>query len=67
MVKINSRIRCPECGYDNFEPLGWDDAAGKLRCMRCGNVFARRSLGANVVSLDFERRKREMRDKSRKL
>jgi hypothetical protein len=34
--------------------------------MRCGNVFTRRVLGANVVSLDSERRKREMRDKSRK-
>jgi hypothetical protein len=43
-----------------------DDAADKLRCKRCGNVFRRRALGANVVSLDSERRKREMRDKLRK-
>jgi hypothetical protein len=35
--------------------------------MRCGNVFMRRVLGANVISLDSERRKREMHDKSRKL
>ncbi len=67
MVKIDARIRCPECGYENFEPLGRDDAPDKLRCMRCGNVFTRRGLGANVISLDSERRKREMRDKSRKL
>jgi ribosomal protein S27E len=67
MVKIDVRIRCPECGYDNFEPLGWNNAADKLRCKRCGNVLTRRVLGANVVSLDAERRKREMRDKSRKL
>ncbi len=67
MVKIDARIRCPKCDFHNFEPLGWDDAADKLRCMRCGNVFTRRALGADVVSLDSERRKREMRDKSREL
>ncbi len=66
MVKTDARIRCPKCDFDNFEPLGWDDAPDKLRCKRCGNVFTRRALGVNVVSLDSERRKREMRDKSRK-
>ena len=67
MVKFHPHVRCPECGYNNSAPLGWDDAPDKLRCMRCGNVFTRRALGADVVSLDSERRKREMRDKSREL
>lgn len=67
MVKFHPRIRCPECGYNDFALLGWDAAPDRLRCMRCGNVFMRRVLGANVISLDSERRKREMRDKSRKL
>ena len=67
MVKFHPHVCCPQCSYDNFEPLGRDDAPDKLRCMRCGNVFTRRNLGANVVSLDSDRRKREMRDKSRKL
>jgi Zn ribbon nucleic-acid-binding protein len=66
MVKLPPRVRCPQCDHDNFETLGWESAADKLRCTRCGHVFTRRALGADVVNLDAERRKREMRDKSRK-
>ena len=66
MVKFHPRVRCPQCGNDNFETLGWESAADKLRCTRCGGVFARRALGADIVNLDAERRKREMRDKPRK-
>ncbi len=66
MVKFHPRVRCPQCGHDNFETLGWESAADKLRCTRCGGVFARRALGADIVNLDAERRKREMRDKPRK-
>jgi len=66
MVQFHPRVRCPQCGHDNFEPLGSESAADKLRCTRCGHVFTRRALGADVVNLDAERRKREMRDKPRK-
>jgi ribosomal protein S27E len=66
MVKLHPHVRCPQCGHDNFETLGWDDAADKLRCRRCGGVFTRPALGADIVNLDAERRKREMRVKPRK-
>jgi len=62
MVKLHPRVRCPQCGHDNFETLGWAAAADKLRCRRCGSIFTRRALGADIVNLDAERRKREMRD-----
>jgi len=62
MVKIRTRIRRLNCGFNAFEPLGRDGAPDELLCMRCGNVFTRRALSANVVNLNSERRKREMRD-----
>ena len=66
MVKFHPRVRCPQCGHDNFETLGWESAVDKLRCKRCGGVFTRRALGADIVNLDAERRKRKMQDKPRK-
>lgn len=63
VVKFYPLIRCPQCGYDSFEPLGEDDETDKLRCMRCGGVFTRRDLGVDIVNLDSERRKREMQNK----
>lgn len=66
MVKIHTRIRRLNCGFNAFAPLGRDDTPDELRCMRCGSVFTRRALGANVVNLNSERRKHKVQDKSHK-
>ncbi len=65
MVKFHASERCPQCGHNNFEPLQCAAAADKLRCTRCGRVTTRQAPGADIVNLQAERRKREMRIKSR--
>ncbi len=65
MVKIHSCIRCPNCGFNDFELLGGDDMDDELRCTQCNNTYTRLALGANVIDLGAERRKRESQDTSR--